>query len=257
VSYICDLSFDKIWRLGHQQEELAKLVNTLTGNTTLIKLFLKANTIRDDVVIQLVNVLIFNTTLKCLFLSVNRIGCLGATALANLTNLNHLCLTNNEIGNDGAIALANGLRFNTTMTALGLAMNNIRDTGAIALFSMLQSNSTMIVLRLDHNAISADGGDMIATLLEKNTTLRRLELSNQYNFMFNYSTEIQIGTLLRRNVSLFDNEYWNPLLLPDFNNACRDMLLTALLCNQGATLPFIPMHMWVLIFSHFQRKSFY
>jgi len=250
--------------------DVAKLVNT---NTSSSSIDLSAERIGDDVVIQLVNVLIFNTTLKCLFLSVNRIGCLGATALANLTNLTHLWLTNNEIGNDGAIALANGLRFNETMIVLGLAINNIRDTGAIALFCMLQSNSTMRTLRLEHNAISADGGDMIATLFEKNFSLTGLNLASQFNFMFNYRTATQINTLLRRNVSLFDNQFWEPLLLADFNrncrvpsfhyykdcgdSDCRDMLLTALLCNQGGTLPFIPMNIWVLIFSNFQRKAFY
>ncbi|WLD11866.1 COR domain-containing protein [Planctellipticum variicoloris] len=105
------------------------------------------------------------TNLTSLILSNNNVGTEGARALASLTNLTSLDLRRNCIGVEGARALASL----TNLTSLNLNNNEIGDEGARALASLTNLTS----LKLNFNSVGPEGARALASL----ANLTSLELS--------------------------------------------------------------------------------
>jgi internalin A len=96
------------------------------------------------------------TTLTCLDMSNNKIGPVGASALARLQQLQQLRLDENKLGPDGARALA----ALTGLTSLHLDYNQIGATGTLALTALTR----LVTLHLEYNRIRADGARALAAL---------------------------------------------------------------------------------------------
>ncbi|GBG35097.1 NLR family CARD domain-containing protein 3, partial [Hondaea fermentalgiana] len=113
----------------------------------------------------------------------NRIGDEGATALANaLANnesLQTLDLGGNRIGYKGATALADALASNESLQTLNLWNNNLGHEGATALANVLANNESLQTLSLDKNNIGDKGATALANALAKNESLQTLDLSSR------------------------------------------------------------------------------
>ena len=60
-------------------------------------------------------------------------------------------------------------------------------------------------------------------------------------------------------VGFINNDvHWSPQANVFFNNTCQEVITATLLCNGDAKkpLPALPFHVWIIIFSFWQRKSF-
>ena len=161
------------------------------------------------------------------------------------TTLTTLDLSWNNIGVEGATALGVALHHNTTLTTLNLKYNNIGAEGATALGVALHHNTTLTTLNLNNNNIGAEGATALGVALHHNTTLTTLDLD--YN---------DITGALQRNQDIFSKMFWTPYLHQHFPLSCRNIVLTTLL-NNDTTRTCSAQHVWLYIFSFWQRGIFH
>jgi len=142
------------------EENHNAFVNALCANTTLVKLYLNGNFLKNDIVIAIVLALCENTTLSLLDLNRNKISdtgwCLIATVLDLNSTLVELYLNGNFLRENVVHAIADGLHTNTTLTALDLGNNNMREGGAHAIAEALRTNTTLEKLNLENNLLGCN-----------------------------------------------------------------------------------------------------
>ena len=133
-----------------------------------------------------------------------------------------MVLCNNNIDTAGATALATALHTNTTLTTLDLRVNNITAPGVTAFITALQTNTTLTTLRLDV-----------------------------------YPHPANLLSLLQRNRALWRHQSWTYARHTDFPVACRSAILTSLLCGSACPTTRLPLQVWRLIFSFWQREIYF
>ena len=168
---------------------------------------------------------------------------------ANDSTLTYLDLSNNNIGDAGATALATALHTNISLTALSLYNNNIGDAGATALATALHTNTSLTTLDLRYNNIGAAGVNTLMIALQTNTILRLLRLGVS-------PVPVDLLPLLQRNQYLWRHQSWTYVRLTDFPVTCHTMVMSALLCGTAYPAP-IPLRIWRIIFSFWEREAFF
>ena len=134
-------------------EGMEFIAEALRCNFTLIKLDLRANNLSDESIVLLMDVLsVERSNLEWLNLSDNRISETGATAVAEMLEINdqltHLWLETNRINDRGAEAIAVALeKSNRTLEQLSLSGNKyISDESVPALIRMIKASRSMTQL---------------------------------------------------------------------------------------------------------------
>lgn len=131
------------------------IAEALRCNSTLVRLDLRANDLCDQSIALLMDVLsVERTNLESLNLSDNRITRVGATAVADMLEINdhltHLWLEVNRIDDRGVEAIATALeKSNRTLEQLYLSGNErITDESVPALIRMVKTNRSLTHLEL-------------------------------------------------------------------------------------------------------------
>lgn len=218
-------------------EQLAEMLLT---NNTLSALHMIFGTPDQSQLIPMFQSLNSNTSLTSLYLgrcTTNFRRCVPFLVdLEPTMNLVELQLENCTIKDVDASSLAKIVRYNTTLTTLGLPKSRISLDGLIAIADAAKFNTTLI--NLDFSIESIDGEimkkfDGISELLSTNTTLETLILPRSYP---NESERNLITGALRKNEHIThlifgDYRYRNYEieLLTDRNRQNRKMKRTSLL----------------------------
>jgi hypothetical protein len=208
--------------------------------------------------------------LKNLSIYGNQITDVGAIKIAQSlkdnTTLVSLELSCNNIGDAGAIAIAEWLISNTNLEYLDLSQNHISDIGLEALCNALKVNKTLLGIKISHNVGIRNWGVLIP-VLEVNFGIQNL-IIDEYSCPINISKSIE--ALRRRNMGLYQDQYWRPLRHLSFpsnsiyreswcsariNYSCHNMIISSIICN-GEFSVRLPIEVWKYIFSFFKRKNF-
>lgn len=208
-------------------------------------------------------ILATHITLICLDISYNNIDHEGAYALSialqTNTSIKSINLCSNNIGDKGTKALADTLQTNTTLMTLQIQSNNIGVEGAKALANTLKTNTTLNKLYFSENNIGIEGAEALCNSLKNNTTLIIL-----YNEDFSNELERMRDQYLKRNNTLYNQQFWTPHLHDSFDSDfiiglnianCKKIIMTSLICNTELQTQ-IPILLWRQIFSFWQRKNF-
>ena len=158
--------------------DLRAICEGLEVNTTLIKLSITGNNIRDEEAKFISKGLKANKTIDTLCLRQNKIRydvTIGEALKVN-TSLVELNLSFNRIRDEGARSIGEALKYNTTLVNLHLSNNNIKDINTIG--EALKINPTLRQLHLGHNKIK----DIKAMSegLKINRTLTMLSIHNNH-----------------------------------------------------------------------------
>ena len=224
---------------------------------------LRYNNIDYEFIQYISNVLATHITLTCLDISYNNIDHEGAYVLSIALQYNisikSINICSNNIGDNGAQSLADTLLTNTTLITLQIQSNNIGVKGAKALANSLQFNNTLNKLYFSNNPIGIEGAQALCNSLKTNTNLIIL-----YNEDSSNELEIMKDQYLKRNNTLYTQQYWTPFIHYSFESDfifgfnmsnCNDIIMTSLICGSEVDNR-IPILLWRQIFSFWQRKDF-
>ena len=158
-----------------------RTLERIAADDDLEKLHMNGKRIDDDQLARLSQVLSYNTSITTLNLSNNNIGHEGIVALADALHQNlhveYIDLSGNNIGNKGAVALACCLQHNNiSVISLNLQSNGIEDEGAEALLSALTTNSTVHSINLKDNLIHSSLLTKIDEALSRSKALFETEV---------------------------------------------------------------------------------
>jgi len=171
-----DLGINEIGEVGAEAIGYA-----LKRNKTLTSLDLSTNSIGHGVSF-ICEALEVNSTLKKLVLVSNKIKEDGAKSIGKLLTRNStvvkLALSYNNIGSAGAKWIAEGLKHNTVVKELYLSSNKMDTSGIQTICEALEVNTTLTMLLLDGNDIRLDGVRALCDTLSRNTTLEKLDVSS-------------------------------------------------------------------------------
>ena len=203
-----------------------RLAEALQKNTSLESLSLWHNKIGDDGVSAIAKMLFTNSTLLDLELGANHIKRNGCKALA------HALRDVNDKGSQNPLSftyesdrrslrdksdnvplsdlyesdtLCVSLRYNSSLTRLGLDQNKISCEGAIELANMLQKNTTLLTLDIGDNDIKTKGIQALAHALCINTTLTDMDMNSCESENQGIQSIIQV---MRQNQTLKSLDIW-------------------------------------------------
>ena len=152
------------------------------------ELYLNRCSMTSHDVREVVNGLSDNQTLRKLYLNGNKIGSEGAVAVATMlmrnscSSLDTLWLVGCNIDSSGGVELGIALERNKTLKVLGLSGNPIGDDGVRGLCVGLENNSSLEELYLNGDKLLGEEGVslLLKCVEEKNTSLKRLWLPEKY-----------------------------------------------------------------------------
>ncbi|KAL0240885.1 hypothetical protein GEMRC1_006121 [Eukaryota sp. GEM-RC1] len=137
-------------KVGLDASSALALAASLAGNTTLLRLNLGNNKLRNEGALALCRIL-QTTHLKTLHAEHNALGInAGVTisqALSHNRHLTKLALGYNQLRGRGVAAIANALKQNSILTALDVANCYMGNEGALALADYIKSSCSLSLLR--------------------------------------------------------------------------------------------------------------
>jgi hypothetical protein len=124
----------------------------------------------------------------------------------------------------------------------------------LELFKLI-SNTFLITLDLSYNNISQIGIEALIKALPS-TTITTLYIGGN---CANDEQKIVLRQILDVNRIKYEEQFWFPwrhlsFRFSDLN--LHDIIMTSLLC-QSSLSKFVPLHIWIYIFSFWKRKDFY
>eukprot|EP00929_Paragymnodinium_shiwhaense_P000349 TRINITY_DN100595_c0_g1_i1.p1 TRINITY_DN100595_c0_g1~~TRINITY_DN100595_c0_g1_i1.p1 ORF type:complete len:725 (+),score=86.42 TRINITY_DN100595_c0_g1_i1:151-2325(+) len=160
---------------------LCRVIESLGGNSTLLKLRFHGCKMKDDFATALAQVLVQNGHLAELHLSRTKVKTAGVAKLASVVESNGalrvLRMDHCRICEASLAALGAALLKNQRLEELSLSGNKFTDTGFAAFACVLESNGALRVLRSDHCGIADKSLAALGSALLKNQRLEELYLS--------------------------------------------------------------------------------
>ena len=181
-------------------------------------------------------------------------------SLANNDTLMSLELTGNSFTFEGLDALFTGLMHCTNLQALYVNWNTIAavgdDNNYNELFEKLRYIESLITLDISYTNIGEKGIEALYNVLPYTEITTLYAIGN--GFAFDEEQKIKFRSILDQNRAKFDAKFWIPWFHMSFTNndeSCHQMVMASLLCNSQFS-KILPMHIWIDIFSFWQRKKF-
>jgi len=155
-----------------------KFAEAIQVTTTLQKLTISNNRIRDDGVIAISNSLKYNISLQELNMSKNMITSEGTKHITEAIQVNktlkQLDLSINKIADEGTNFISDALIF---LQHLNISHNNITDIGIKVIAEAIQINSTINNINVSKNHISTEGLLYFMEAVKNNCTLQVVDVT--------------------------------------------------------------------------------
>jgi Ran GTPase-activating protein (RanGAP) involved in mRNA processing and transport len=188
--------------------------DSLKVNTTLERLHLRSNNIRDVDAVAIANGIAENglSSLSVLNLNKNNIGSMGARSIATLLTSNKsltaLNLDGNEmIGTDGVVVIAEAMKHNKSLAILILGDIPFGDEGARSIESLLRTNVSLKELHMWGCGIGDAGVAAITDALRTNKSLKTISLGE--NPISNSVIANELAPMLEINTTLIELDFGN------------------------------------------------
>ena len=173
VLVICDDLLLNIINLKLSSDSVQLIVDGLSHNVSLEKLYMNCSNFSSENVLHLASVLRVNTRLKelnirhCNIQSTDSVHLAKALEESTTTQLQTLDLFGNPIGSEGAVAFASMLKKNQCLKTLNLHDDSVGVEGALELIESLKHNTTLGKLRLSPRCIPLSFPTLDKTLQDR------------------------------------------------------------------------------------------
>ena len=210
--------FDDTFILSSDSVQL--IVDGLSHNTSLEKLYMGNSKFSSESVFKLASVLRVNTRLKVLDIRYCNIQSSDSVHLAKAleenttTQLQTLWLGRNPIGSEAAVAFADTLATNKSLAKLNMRDCSIQGEGPVCLAKAMENNSTVRDFDISYNPIGSEGAVTFASMLKKNQCLKKLHLKDD---SVGVERALELIESLKHNTTLEELELSEKCKPPSFS----------------------------------------
>jgi len=160
--------------------DLARMVKSLEGNTTVRMLGFSEMKMRLPVMQRLTAMLIKNTTLSALLMMCVPVGENGVHSLSDGLHAHpamvELHFANTQMGPDGAACVASALKGMPHLRYLDIGLNPLGRAGIHALSDVLGTNTSLMELHMDLTGLDRRSIKYLARALARNHALKTLNI---------------------------------------------------------------------------------